>query len=105
MWLAGSPEKTGPGTEVFFMTEDHFNRLPQAAPPAGLRHIVFSPSADSFTSTFSDQGSDPDEDFCIIDDPGMGIAVSPCYRFSSAESDVAGRWRERDFYILYLCLQ
>ncbi|KAK7506847.1 hypothetical protein BaRGS_00001698 [Batillaria attramentaria] len=72
-----SPDKTTPGTAVFFMTEDHFNQSPQAAPPAGLRQIVVSPSAESVTSSMISQegdGSDLEDDFCIIDDPGIGIA-------------------------------
>lgn len=73
-----SPERSQPGTEVFFMTEDHFNRSPQLAPPAGLRQIVVSTSQESISSSIrSDHGDESfDEDFCIIDDPGMGIAVS-----------------------------
>lgn len=72
-----SPEKTQPGTAVFFMTEDHFNQSPRSAPPAGLRQIVFSPSSESVTSSMLSQegdGSDIEDDFCIIDDPGIGIA-------------------------------
>lgn len=69
-------EKTSGGkTEVFFTTEEGPNDVPRAGM---MRPIVISASADSVTSTMSgvSETFSDDEDFCIIDDPGIGIAVS-----------------------------
>jgi hypothetical protein len=43
-----------------------------------MRPIVISASIDSVASTCSgvSETFSDDEDFCIIDDPGIGIAVS-----------------------------
>lgn len=52
-------------------------------PPAGvMRPIIITASADSVTSSAVSERSDvysdeeEDEDFCIIDDAGLGISVS-----------------------------
>lgn len=81
-------------TKTIFFTEgtEDTHTVPRAG---DLCPIVISDSGDSFTSsavsdrteTFSD-----DEDFCIIDSPGLGIAVSQPKRkitvkFISAEID------------------
>lgn len=71
--LDDSDKRSGGKTEVFFTTEDG----PCDVPRAGMmRPIVISASADSVTSTLSGETYSDDEDFCIIDDPGIGIAVS-----------------------------
>lgn len=55
-------------------------------PPAGMmRPIIITASADSVTSSAVSERSDvfsdeeEDEDFCIIDDAGLGISVSFFY--------------------------
>lgn len=69
---------------MFFTTEGATGEVP----PAGMmRPIVISASIDSVASTCSgvSETFSDDEDFCIIDDPGIGIAVSsnfePCSRW------------------------
>lgn len=73
-----SPNKT----EVFFVAQGE--RTDAQVPPAGvMRPIVITASADSVTSSavsertdiFSDE-EEEEEDFCIIDDAGLGITVS-----------------------------
>uniref|UniRef100_K1RSP2 Autophagy-related protein 2 n=1 Tax=Magallana gigas TaxID=29159 RepID=K1RSP2_MAGGI len=70
-----SPNKT----EVFFVAQGE--RTDAQVPPAGvMRPIVITASADSVTSSavsertdiFSDE-EEEEEDFCIIDDAGLGI--------------------------------
>lgn len=75
-----SPNKT----EVFFVAQGE--RTDAQVPPAGvMRPIVITANADSVTSSavsertdiFSDE-EEEEEDFCIIDDAGLGITVSCC---------------------------
>lgn len=75
-----SPNKT----EVFFVAQGEMTDA--QVPPAGvMRPIVITASADSVTSSavsertdiFSDE-EEEEEDFCIIDDAGLGITVSCC---------------------------
>ncbi|XP_046351358.1 autophagy-related protein 2 homolog A-like isoform X1 [Haliotis rufescens] len=73
-----SPERQGSDnkTQVFFLPNTQTQGQGQV-PPAGLRPIVISTSAESVTSsTLSDRTEklSDDEEFCIIDDPGWGIA-------------------------------
>ena len=72
-----SPNKT----EVFFVAPG--DRMEGQVPPAGvMRPIIITASADSVTSSAVSERSDvysdeeEDEDFCIIDDAGLGISVS-----------------------------
>lgn len=71
------PESSAHRTEVFFTTEGGMGEVPHAGM---MRPIVISASADSVASTYSgvSENFSDDEDFCIIDDPGIGIAVSMC---------------------------
>ena len=71
-----SPNKT----EVFFVAPG--DRMEGQVPPAGvMRPIIITASADSVTSSAVSERSDvysdeeEDEDFCIIDDAGLGISV------------------------------
>ncbi|XP_022329168.2 autophagy-related protein 2 homolog B-like [Crassostrea virginica] len=70
-----SPNKT----EVFFVAPG--DRMEGQVPPAGvMRPIIITASADSVTSSAVSERSDiysdeeEDEDFCIIDDAGLGIS-------------------------------
>ncbi|XP_052105810.1 autophagy-related protein 2 homolog B-like [Mytilus californianus] len=76
------PESSAHRTEVFFTTEGGMGEVPHAGM---MRPIVISASADSVASTCSgvSENFSDDEDFCIIDDPGIGIAPKdgePCVR-------------------------
>ncbi|XP_021359493.1 autophagy-related protein 2 homolog A-like isoform X1 [Mizuhopecten yessoensis] len=74
---ANLPENASPSstTEVYFVTNG--GGTSQPVPPAGgIRPIVISDSADSFASSALSERMEvmsDDEEFCVIDDPGLGI--------------------------------
>ncbi len=83
--MDSSGECDPPGaTEMFFFPdEDQANKLsssPMDTPPTPVRQrgTSSSPAHESVSSsTVSDADeSSADDEFCIIDDPGLGIAVS-----------------------------